>query len=527
MDLNDVDEGDSIADEQRFPTRAWFIPLEDPLNLPQGYVVEFPRQRSVLDPMWSDDRSHPHFRQWEAMISLKIWQLESGLTAIQERTGLAFDACRKAFPKYFGNDSSASDGVDWPPLKVPATVVEATVSIYRDGATDEMYGSILTEVVDEIRRLQRVCSYVSGVPARPMSLEALPLYIPTATGSVGESGFRTDGDVRVYLLPQNVIKLPSRRDFDAVEMQSFQSFLSRSDGVFSGYLASQSEARAALLHRGDARSSLLASATACETLLDDFLKHLLWERLATPESCLPMFVEGKALSTVLSRTRKELGPLVGGNWNDGTQRDLGDWQLRVAHLRHRTIHGGYVPTLDEARAAVETSDRLHDYAADVLVKTLRKFPRTALMLIGSRALEARGLLTKAVRSEIDSGQAEDWCARFVRWRRCLAGLVEREVEPFAPDQNEAHLIGVITGRGKIEYVRHHRQTGLAATVELLARSPAIERIEKLADAIPDGKERVSVAAINADVPTRLTEQWVAEHRRLPLCGVMANGADFY
>lgn len=526
MDLDDLDEGDPTAGEQRFPTRAWFIPLEDPLNLPQGYIVEFPRRRSVLDPMWSDAGSHPYFRQCEAMISLKIWQLESGLAAIQERTGLALDACRQAFPTYFETDYSASDGVDWPDFKVPATVVEATASIYRDGVTDEMYGSILIDVVDEIRRLQRVCSYVSGAPVRPMSLEALPPYIPTATGSVGESGFRTDGDVRIYLLPQNVIKLPSRRDFDVVEMQSFQSFLYRSDGAFSGYLASQSEARAALLHRGDARSSLLASATACEVFLDDFLKHLLWEQLATPESCLPMFVEGKALSTVLSRTRRELGPLVGGNWNDGTQRDLGDWQSRVAHLRHRTIHGGYVPTLDEARAAVETSDRLRDYAADVLVKTLKKFPRTALMLIGSQALEARGQLTKAVRREIDSGQAEDWCERFVRWRRCLAGLVEREVEPFAPDQNEAYLIGVITGRRKIEYVRHHRESGLAAAVELLSRSPTIERIEKLAEAIPDGKEPVSVA-IEDDVPTRLTERWVAEHRRLPLCGVMADGADFY
>jgi hypothetical protein len=200
--------------------------------------------------------------------------------------------------------------------------------------------------------------------------------------------------------------------------------------------------------------------------------------------------------------------------------------LRVAHLRHRTIHGGYVPTLDEARAAVETSDRLRDHAADVLLKTLKKFPRTALMLIGSQALEARGQLTKAVHREIDSGQAEDWGARFVRWRRCLAGLVEREVEPFAPDQNEASLIGVITGRGKIEYVRHHRESGLAATVELLARSPTIERMEKLAEAIPDGKEPVSIASED-DVPTRLTEQWVAEHRRVPLCGVMAHGADFY
>lgn len=221
MDVDDVDEGDSIADEQRFPTRAWFIPLEDPLNLPQGYIVQFPRQRSVLDPMWSDDGSSPYLRQCEAMISLKVWQLESGLAAIQERTGLAFDACRQAFPTYFETDWSASNGVEWPDLKMPATVVEATVSIYRDGATDEMYGAILDEVVDEIWRLQRVCSYVSGAPARPMSLEALPPYIPTATGSVGESGFRSDGDVSVYLLPQNVIKLPSRRDFDAVEMQSF------------------------------------------------------------------------------------------------------------------------------------------------------------------------------------------------------------------------------------------------------------------------------------------------------------------
>ncbi|OLO99167.1 hypothetical protein BVU76_27005 [Mycolicibacterium porcinum] len=526
MDVDDVDEGDSAADEKRFPTRAWFIPLEDPLNLPQGYIVEFPRQRSVLDPVWSDEGSSPYFRQCEAMISLKIWQLESGLAPLQERTGLAFDACRQAFPTYFETDCSASNGVEWPDLKVPATVVEATVSIYRDGATNEMYGSILNEVVDEIRRLQRACSYVSGAPVRPMSLEALPPYIPTATGSVGESGFRTDGDVGVYLLPQNVIKLPSRRDFDAVEMQSFQSFLYRSDGAFSGYLASQNEARAALLHRGDARSSLLASATACEVFLDEFLKHLLWERLATPESCVPMFVEGKALSTVLSRTRKELGPIVGGNWNDATQQDLRDWQSGVAHVRHRTIHGGYVPTLDEARAAVEASDRLRDHAVNVLANNLKMFPRTALMLIGSQALEARGKLTKAVRREIDSGQAEDWGERFVRWRRCLARLVEREIEPFDPDQNEAYLIGVITGRRKIKYVRHHRESGLAAAAELLSWSPTIERIEKLAEAIPDGKEPLSVA-IEDGVPTRLTEQWVAEHRRLPLCGVMANCADSY
>ena len=460
------------------------------------------------------------------MISLKIWQLESGLAAMQERTGLALDACQRAFPMYFKTDDSVSNGSDWPEIAMPATVIEATVSIYRNGAADEMYESLLCEVIEEIRRLQRVTSYVSGVPVRPVSLEALPPYIPTATGSVGESGFRADGDVRVYLLPQNVVKLPSRRDFDAVEMQAFQSFLHRSDGAFSGYLASQSEAQAALLHRGDARSSLLASATACEVFLDDFLKHLLWEQSAKPEECLPIFFDRGALTTVLARTRKELGRLVGGNWNDHTQRELGDWQSHVAHLRHQTIHGGYSPTLDEARAAVVASDRLRDYAVSVLVKRLKKFPRTALVLIGSQALAARGELTNTIRREIESGQAADWADRFVRWRKCLAGLIERELEPVTPDQRDAYLVGVITGRGKIGFVRHHRASGLAAKVELLARSETIERMEKLADAIPDGKEPVSVAGKD-DVPTRLTEEWVSEHRRVPLCGVMADGADFY
>ncbi|MEU0499431.1 hypothetical protein [Mycobacterium sp. NPDC006124] len=169
---------------------------------------------------------------------------------------------------------------------------------------------------------------------------------------------------------------------------------------------------------------------------------------------------------------------------------------------------------------------MRDFAASVLSTRLKKFPRTALMLIGSQALEAQGEMTNAVRREMESGQAADWGQRFFRWRRCLAGLVERELDPFEADQAEAHLIGVITGRGRIKYVRHHRNLGLAATVELSARSRDIERLDELAEAIPDGKGPVSVA-IESDVPTRLTEHWVAEHRRIPLCGVMANGADFY
>lgn len=101
------------SSREAFPTRAWFIRLEDPLSLPQGYILQIPRLRSVLDPVWSTEDLHPNFRECETMISLKIWQLESGLAVLQERTGLALDACRRAFPTYFKTPATPSDGVDW------------------------------------------------------------------------------------------------------------------------------------------------------------------------------------------------------------------------------------------------------------------------------------------------------------------------------------------------------------------------------------------------------------------------------
>ena len=344
----DVEQDNVSADgnpsgvaERRFPVRTWFIPLEDPLNLPQGYVVELPRTRSPLDPVWFEEL-HDQLRRIETMVSLKIWHLETGLAGLREKSGLAFEACQRAFPMYLSDQRSttSAEDVDWPDLALPATVVETSISIHRNNVTDEAFAAALEEAVQEIQRLQRVNGYVTGRPVRPLSLQALPPYVPIATASVGGSGFETDGDMSVYLLTENIRQLPSRRDFDDVEMQMFVSFFHRSSGAFGGFLASQSEARAALLHRGDARSSLLASATACEVFLDDFLKHLLWEKRRTPEDCLPIFVDGAAITTVQGRTRRELGNLVGGNWNDKTQPDLNNWQSQVAHLRHRTIHGG-------------------------------------------------------------------------------------------------------------------------------------------------------------------------------------------
>ena len=118
--------------------------------------------------------------------------------------------------------------------------------------------------------------------------------------------------------------------------------------------------------------------------------------------------------------------------------------------------------------------------------------------------------------------------RFQRWRTCLARLAERALRRSTVDASGAYSIAVIDAPGQIRWVRHHREAGMAANASLpLAEYAAtLEALSRLAEG--GGRHEMPIS-VSSGVPSPLTlvEDWVAEHRRLPLCGVMANGNDFY
>jgi hypothetical protein len=65
------------------------------------------------------------------------------------------------------------------------------------------------------------------------------------------------------------------------------------------------------------------------------------------------------------------------------------------------LHGDYLPSRDEARAALDAADLLVSFLGDRLAERSARFPRSALVFHGPGELERREARTKTVR-EVES-----------------------------------------------------------------------------------------------------------------------------
>lgn len=339
----------NIDSQTSFPAWVWFLPLEDPLDLLQGSIQMFTDPRPARDEGWTREDFPDQARPARSVISLKFWQIDASAQALEERTGLGFTAARLAFPDYF-DEPSSNENWATEPMAVPVTVVEASCVRYEVDAPEtlDIPRLMLEQAIERVQQVQRACSYVSGRTVRPLTLQTLPLSIPLATATVTAHGFVPNGGVNLYLLPANMRAIAVRSDFAEDDMDRVNSFVARAEGFLGGALASQSEARLALTFRGDTRASVLASATGCEILLDDLLRHLLWEDGRRPEDCVHIFYDRGQVTTTLKRALKYTQVLVKGDWNTAQQPDLKAWQHEIARVRNTVVHAGYRPTLEQA-----------------------------------------------------------------------------------------------------------------------------------------------------------------------------------
>lgn len=472
--------------------------------------------------------SHPQFAANKFVISLKVWHQVSDSFAEKLRSRAAFDACNLAFPRYFQESKEGGD-LDPPfDFHLVTTVIEASCSIYEIEVTDDDVSHLLSQAIDRIRDLQRANSYVSGQPKRLISFETLPINIPLATGTVSMDGFVANGGVSIYSIFDNISQIPTRIDLDQMQMSTMHSFLQRRDGFMAGYLASANEASVAAKFRGDNRAAVLSTATGCEIFLDDLLKHILWEVGRRPEECVQMSVENNTVTTVQYRTRRYMGELVGGNWNPDSQPALRRWILKVAHIRNRTIHVGHQPSRIEVQEAKKSAADLEQYAFDAIRKKVHRLPRTCLLLIGENAMCEERLLTRAVRNILKSEDPADWVAKFIRWRLCLERAIERQFDSITGDVSKAFVVAVIVSKSAFDIVLHDRESGLAARAQPVEDLPSGLR-QRIVDVMQVVSEEMLPVSIAFQEPISATplEEWVPEHRRLPLCEVMVDGTDFY
>ncbi|WP_343003302.1 hypothetical protein [Clostridium sp. 2218st1_F5_2218SCRN_220325] len=108
------------------------------------------------------------------------------------------------------------------------------------------------------------------------------------------------------------------------------------------------------------------SIMLAQSSVESFLRTLYKEFLIIEENN-EREIEDKIDNTpFISIVKKEMHSRLGGNWNINAYGDVGNWYRDTYELRNKVSHGGYTPSLEEARLAVQRAKQLRIYVLGLL-----------------------------------------------------------------------------------------------------------------------------------------------------------------
>lgn len=181
------------------------------------------------------------------------------------------------------------------------------------------------------------------------------------------------------------------------------------------------DARRALWVEGRYDSAVTLAITASEVLLDGVLSLLLWESKVDPKGLGGFFAEGK----LVKRVKTKYPELLGGSWSLDSEGPVSRWFHDAFKLRHRVVHGGYMPSRLEAEAALDSVYALSFHCWSRIADKCTTFPRTALIVLSESGLKERnkwsGRMDKFKR---ETAVAEDsWLESSAKWRSELSEAI--------------------------------------------------------------------------------------------------------
>lgn len=383
----------------------WFVPLSEPIPLPADVV--FPMGISRISTATESDAL-------EVQVSLRAVQLDRPMRASSDIDGL-LEAAERCIPTFTGRDDN-SDEANENDLRVPVTILEIVVVFADDYEPDEdMLSSAFSVGLEEAARLQRAYYLATRDSIQAVSLDTLPPMVPLFQRDVHQDDqgwpthpimyFTAPGSTRQLGLPDPPL---SPRDLRVI-----QHVLETREAAFWPYSDLTREAKTALYLRGDYRGAIVASATACEVLLDTCLIHMWWEE-GKPSEDAASILGSTGVST---RVRTEYAGRLGGTWAMDRPGPVAEWERLTAKVRHRVVHAGYRPSRADALTALDASYELECFVADRFTseRGLRSFLLTTLAFVGRPGLESRGQWTRRVAERVKS-MDPNWVQEFLHYR---------------------------------------------------------------------------------------------------------------
>lgn len=213
---------------------------------------------------------------------------------------------------------------------------------------------------------------------------------------------------------------PVKEVFEEPEMNRLMAHLKRVwDGSPLELAMDRSlEASTFMRRDGDYGNAVIHAALSSEIVLDSILALLLWEeQIQAPSIDAAITAFNDSRGGLTTRVRREYAPRLGGTWDPEKPGAVQDWARDLARMRGRVVHRGYRPTETEAVAALSASDALLEFIKRRLAIRTRKFPRTALLVLGEPGLRRLGGW-KAAEAYLEASQhrPDDWFREYAAWR---------------------------------------------------------------------------------------------------------------
>lgn len=455
-----------------------FHALDEPVGVPEGYVVEVRSDASAYDGLdWLTDIHSdqvPAACRAEAVV-LRFWH--------EQRPGRV-DPLALTYPTMVRALAlGPAKGVGLPEH---ATIVEMSCPlIYRadDTSGEDALERGLDQIMFALRAWQRSVYVASRVPLRLAARERLPAVLTIAIGYSHGDTYITPSGVGLWVQGRHAPGLAPAEPLTDRQLAGIDQAVGTGGGAFGAFLDLRRAARIAARRDGDNRTAVLLAGIAGETLLDDLLIHLHWE-LGTDPRVAAGIVSADRL---FKRVKRDYAPLLGGNWDPDRQPGLRSWAQDLHALRNRVAHQAADPDTEQTVAAFSGLDGLVAHVADRLgtAQVARRFPHTAHALLGDDGLAGRSVQGAAIeratvlRRQYDVGGRQGRYSAAVDRELLVLSGVAAATESLGV--GDGYTFSTQVGDGPVQWIQHHRAAHLArrvaqpadATEELLSALPAL------------------------------------------------------
>ncbi|MBP3044836.1 hypothetical protein KKR91_01400 [Arthrobacter jiangjiafuii] len=283
------------------------------------------------------------------------------------------------------------------------------------------------------------------------------------------------------------------------------------------------------LRQGNTRECVVMMSVAAESLINVLLAHLQWEECLTPETSADTWVP--SLDT---RIKTVLPSKLGGNWDTTKPGAIHDWNKDIASIRHRVVHAGYRPSMEQAQKSIDALNALVTFLGDRVTHSgnLRKYSRTALTMLGSEGLRRRDRYTRAVR-EIERDRNEvQWDETFSRWYDTQILCIQDQRDARHPDISTSTYYIIFISQDQHYWVASDWGNRKAVKVAVTLAQGALDPVQELRSGALSMQEGATVFPISAQVEdgtvvdAELKGEWQETYHLMPLQGVMRDKSDF-